>query len=170
MARTTIVAEPGVPQIVMTTEFAARELLFSAFTDPDLLVQWLGPRRLAMKIDEYDPSDGGRWRFVHRDGDGNEYSFHGVFHGTPSPRAGVVRTFEFDGAPGQVSLETATFEERNGRTTLRQNLVYQSVEARDGMLASMGEGTRDSIERLQELVEQRATRGGRGAHRERRAA
>lgn len=153
MATTQIIAEPGVPQIVITREFdAPRELLFRAHTDPELLVQWLGPRALTMTIDRHDARDGGTWRFIHRDADGNEYAFHGVFHGTPSPD-GIVRTFEFEGAPGHVSLETATFEERGGRTLLRMNAVYQSVEDRDAMVQSgMEDGVNDSMERLDELV------------------
>ena len=94
----------------------------------------------------------GSWRYIHRDADGNEFAFYGVFHGTPSPD-GIVRTFEFEGTPGHVSLETATFEERGGRTLLRMNSVFQSVEDRDGMVQSgMEKGVNDSMERLDELV------------------
>ena len=153
MATTQIIAEPGVPQIVITREFdAPRELLFRAYTDPELLVQWLGPRALTMTIDRHDARDGGTWRYTHRDADGNEYAFHGVYHGTPSPD-GIIRTFEFEGMPGHVSLETATFEDHVGRTLLRLNSVFQSVEDRDGMVQSgMEEGVYDSMERLDELV------------------
>jgi uncharacterized protein YndB with AHSA1/START domain len=153
MAETEIMAEPGVPQIVITREFdATRELLFRAYTDPELLVQWLGPRRLTMTVDRQEVRDGGTWRFIHRDADGNEFGFHGVFHGTPSP-GGVVRTFEFEGVPGHVSLETLTFEERGSSTLVRTNAVFQSVEDRDGALQSgMEEGVNESMERLDELV------------------
>ncbi len=153
MAKTQIIAEPGVPQIVITREFdAPRELLFRAYTDPELLVQWLGPRRLTMTIDRHDARDGGTWRYIHRDADGTEYGFHGVFHGTPSPD-GIVRTFEFEGMPGHVSMETAIFEEHGGKTLLRLNAVFQSVEDRDGHVQSgMEEGVNDSMEGLAELV------------------
>ena len=105
MAKTQIIAKPGMPQIEITREFdAPRELLFRAHTDPKLLVQWLGPRRLTMTIDRFDARDGGTWRYTHRDTDGTEYGFHGVFHGTPSVD-GIVQTFEFEGAPGHVSLK-----------------------------------------------------------------
>ena len=88
----------------------------------------------------------------HERTDGNEYGFHGVFHGTPSPD-GIVQTFEFEGTPGHVSLQTLTLEERGGRTVLRTNIVFQSVEDRDGMVQSgMEDGARDSMERLEELV------------------
>jgi uncharacterized protein YndB with AHSA1/START domain len=153
MGKTEIVAEPGVPQIVITREFdAPRALLFRAHVDPEMLVRWLGPRNLTMTIDHMDVRDGGTWRFVHRDADGNAYGFRGVFHGDPSPD-GTVRTFEYEGAPGHVSLETLTFEERNGKTLLRVNAVYQSVADRDAMIASgMEHGVEDGYARLDELV------------------
>jgi uncharacterized protein YndB with AHSA1/START domain len=152
MTKTQIIAEPGVPQIVISREFnAPRELLFRAHIDPELLVQWLGPRRLTMTIDRLDARDGGTWRYTHRDAHGNEYAFHGVYHGTPSPD-GIVQTFEFEGMPGHVSLETITFEERGGRTLLDQNAIFQSVEDRVGMMQSdMETGVNDSMERLDEL-------------------
>jgi uncharacterized protein YndB with AHSA1/START domain len=153
MAKTQIIAEPGVPQIVFTREFdAPRELLFRAHVDPELLVQWLGPRTLTMTVDRLEAHDGGRWRYIHRDADGNEYAFHGVYHGTPS-LDGIVRTFEFAGTPGHVSLETVTFEDHGGRTLLRQNAVFQSVADRDSMLQSgMERGVNEGMERLDELV------------------
>ena len=153
MAKTEIVAEPGMPQLVITRAFAAsRDLLFRAHVEPDLLVRWLGPRGLTMTVDRYEARDGGTWRFIHRDADGNAFGFRGVFHGTPSPD-GIVRTFEFEGAPGHVSLETLTFEERGDQTVVRANAVYQSVEARDAMIASgMEGGVDDGYERLEELV------------------
>ncbi len=154
-ATTQIIAEPGVPQIVITREFKApRELLFRAHVDPDLLVLWLGPRRLTTVIERYDVRDGGTWRYINRDADGNEYAFHGVFHGTSSPENGIVQTFEFEGAPGHVALDTLTFEERDGKTLVRTNSIFQSVEDRDAMVASgMDEGINDSKERLDDLLE-----------------
>jgi uncharacterized protein YndB with AHSA1/START domain len=137
----------------MTREFnASRDLLFRAFTEPELLVQWLGPRRLTMKIDEFDVRNGGAWRYVHVDEDGAEYGFHGVFHGTPSPD-GIVQTFEFEGMPGHVCLESVTFEEANGRTVVRTHSVYQSVADRDGMIESgMETGVNEGYDRLDELI------------------
>jgi uncharacterized protein YndB with AHSA1/START domain len=153
MATTQIIAEPGVPQIIITREFdAPRDLLFRAHTDPDLYVQWLGPRALTMTIDRFEVRDGGTWRYVSRDADGNEYGFHGVYHGTPSPD-GIVQTFEYEGVPGHVSLQMVAFEEHGGKTLLRQNAVFLSVEDRDGMIQSgMEHGVNESMERLEELV------------------
>ncbi len=154
MSKTTITAEPGMPQIVITREFdAPRELVFRAHTEPELLAQWLGPRRLTMEIDHYDLRHGGTWRFVHRDTDGSGYGFRGVFHGTASVDDGIVQTWEFEGAPGHVDLETATFEARGNRTLLRVSAVYQSVEARDAMVESgMEAGVNEGYERLDELL------------------
>lgn len=153
MAKTTIVAEPGVPQITITRWFdAPRELLFRAHTDPELLAQWLGPRSQKMTIDHYDARDGGTWRYTSRGDDDVEHAFHGVFHSLRAPEQ-IVQTFEYEGWPGHVSLETATFEEQDGGTLLRQNAAYQSVEAHDAMIASgMEYGVNDSMERLDELM------------------
>ena len=153
MSKTVITAEPGMPLITITREFdAPRDLVFRAHVDPELLVQWLGPRDLTTTIDRYDARDGGTWRYVQKDADGNEYGFHGVFHGTPSPEA-IVQTFEFEGVPGHVMLDTTTLEQRDGRTLMRSVSSFQSVEDRDGMIASgMERGVRDSGDRLEELL------------------
>ncbi len=153
MAKTRIIAEPGIQQIEITREFdAPRELVFRAHIEPDLLVQWLGPRGLTMTIDRFDARDGGAWRYIHRDTDGTEYGFHGVFHGTPSLDR-IVQTFEFEGAPGHVSLETLTFEEHDGRTRVQNLAVYQSVADRDAMVeGGMESGLNEGYERLDELL------------------
>lgn len=153
MNKTQITAEPGIPQIIVTREFdAPRDLVFRAHADPELLVQWLGPRNLTMTIDRYDVRDGGRWRYVHTDALGNAYAFRGVFHGDPSPGT-IVQTAEFEGAPGHVKLDTTTLEERGGRTLVRTVSAFGSVADRDAMIASgMERGTRESAERLDELL------------------
>lgn len=137
----------------MTREFdAPRDLVFRAHTDPDLLVQWLGPRDLTTTIDRYETRNGGTWRYTQTDAQGNRYGFHGVFHGDPSPDA-TVQTLEFEGAPGHVCLQTAALAERSGKTLLRTVLAFQSVEDRDAMVASgMERGVHDSGERLAELL------------------
>lgn len=157
-AKTEIVAEPGTQQITLTREFnAPRELVYRAYTDPDLLVQWLGPKRLTMTVERHELRDGGRWRYIHRDTDGSA-AFHGVFHGEPSLDGGVVRTFEYEGYPGHVSMETLTLEERDGTTLARTVSVFQSVEDRDGMIASgMESGVNDSMEKLDALLAQMQT-------------
>ena len=154
MATTRIDASPGLPYIDMTREFAApRELVYRAHTEPELLAQWIGPRRLTTHVDRFDVRDGGTWRYIQRDTDGSEYAFHGVFHGDPSPD-GIVQTFEFEGAPGHISLDALRLEEHDGRTTLRVHSVFQSVEARDAMVAAgMEAGVQQGYERLDELID-----------------
>ena len=148
-----IQADPGIPQVITTRTFdAPRDLVFRAFTEPDLLVQWLGPRKYTMTIDRFDLRDGGTYRYVHADDAGNAYAFHGVFHGQPSPD-GTVQTFEFEGAPGHVSMDTLTMEELDGTTTVRTNSLFQSVEARDAMVSSgMADGMREGYDRLDEVL------------------
>lgn len=151
--KTEINVVPGTPQITMSRAFdAPRELLYRAYTEPKLLERWLGPRRMTMTVVQQELRDGGVWRFVHRGDDGSEHGFHGVFHGNPSPN-GIVRTFEYEGYPGHISLESLTFEERDGQTIVHTNSVYQSVEDRDGMVESgMESGVTDSMEKLDELL------------------
>jgi len=157
MSKTQISAPAGEPFIDVSREFEApRDLVFRAYSDRDLLVQWMGPRKYEMVIDTWEPRAGGSWRFVHRDGE-NEWAFHGVFHGEQTPD-GMTQTFEFEGAPGHVSLERLTLEERDGRTTARTHSVYQSVADRDAMIASgMEEGMNDGFDRLDELLARLAT-------------
>ena len=153
MAETHITADPGVPFIDVVREFdAPRELIYRAHVDPELIVQWMGPREYEMIVDAWDASNGGAWRYVHRDRAGHEYGFHGVFHGPASPEV-MIQTFEFEGAPGHVSLGTVSMEEHEGRTRVVVHSVYQSVEDRDAVVASgMGRGMSEGYQRLDELA------------------
>lgn len=155
MGKTEITAEPGVQTVEIVREFdAPPELVFRAHTEPDLLVQWLGPRGYTLRIDRYEIRDGGTWRYVHEDTEGAEYAFHGVFHGTPS-LDGIVQTFEWEGAPGHVALERLTFEAIDGenRTRIRTLSVFQSVADRDAMVeGGMESGLDEGYERLDELL------------------
>jgi uncharacterized protein YndB with AHSA1/START domain len=153
MTKTQIDAPAGVPFIDITREFdAPRDLVFKAYSDPELIVQWLGPRKYTMDLDAWDVRDGGTWRYTHRDEQGNAYGFHGVFHGDQTPD-GMVQTFEFDGWPGHVSLESITFEDRGGKTVIHNHSTYQSVADRDGMIESgMEEGMNDGFDRLDEVL------------------
>lgn len=142
-------------EIVMTRVFdAPRELVFKAFTDPNLIPQWWGPKRFTTTIDKLDLKPNGVWRFVQHDADGNEYAFNGVFREIVPPER-IVQTFEFEGMPGHVSLQTATFEEHDGKTTLTITVLFDSVEDRDGMLNSdMESGAAEGYDRLAELLDQ----------------
>ncbi len=154
---TTIEAHPTLPLITIEREFDARpELVFRAHTEPDLVVQWLGPRRLTMRVEEYDARRGGAYRYVHGGEDGVEHWFHGCFHEVTPER--LVQTFTYEGYPEGVSLETLWIEDLgDGRTRLRIQSLVDSMEARDAMLSSgMDEGVRQGYERLDELCERLA--------------
>jgi uncharacterized protein YndB with AHSA1/START domain len=158
---THITAPDGTPFIEVVREFdAPRNLVFRATTDPDLVARWLGPRELAMRVIEYDAREGGRYRYVHIAPDGAEYGFRGVFHTVTEPL--TIQTFEFEGAPGAVSLETMTLDDIGGRTRMQQNAVFPSVAARDqAVAAGMEHGITDSMDRLAELLGSGAVRPGR---------
>jgi uncharacterized protein YndB with AHSA1/START domain len=150
---TKVAADPALPTIVITREFdAPPDRVFRAYTEPELVAQWLGPRRLAMKIEEYDCRTHGAYRFVHIDTDGTEYGFHGTFHEVRQDER-IVQTFTWDGEPDGVSLDTAVFEDLGGRTRVTTTSVVASMEARDGILASgMEGGLSEGYERLDELL------------------
>lgn len=152
---TGIEARPGKPEIVITRTFAAsRDLVFRAYTDPDLIARWWGPKRFTIAVDKLDARPGGLWRFINRDAEGNEYAFHGVYHDVSAPER-IVGTFEFEGTPGHVSLETLTLEEIGGRTKATSRSAFQTVEDRDGMLkADMEEGVDETMDRLAGLLEE----------------
>ena len=150
-------SEPGKQEGFLTREFEApSELVFKAHTDPDLYVKWLGPRSLEMILEKFEPRSGGSYRYLNKDGDGNEYAFHGMYHEVLAPER-IISTFEFEGLPekGHVILETMRFEELPGnRTRLTAQAVFQSVEDRDGMIASgMESGTNEGYDKLDELLE-----------------
>lgn len=150
---TRIVSDPDVPLVHITREFdASADKVFRAHTDPELVVQWLGPRRHEMRIDRYDCRTGGDYRYVHAS-NGNEYGFFGSFHEV-RPGELIVQTFTFEGMPDGVALERLVFEELgDGRTRLTATSLVDSFEARDAFVASgMEEGVREGYERLDELL------------------
>jgi uncharacterized protein YndB with AHSA1/START domain len=150
---TRIEADPVVPLIRITREFdAPPSKVFRAHTDPDLVAQWLGPRRLDMRIDHYDCRTGGSYRYVHLDANG-EYGFHGSFHDV-RPDELIVQTFTFDGVPDAVALEKLVLEDLgDGRTRLTATSLCDSFEGRDAMIASgMEGGIREGYERLDEVL------------------
>ena len=154
--KTTITAEPGKQELFITREFdAPRELVYRAHTDPDLYVRWLGPHGYDMTLETFEPVSGGRYRYIHKDQNGNEFAFHGVFHEISPER--MIQTFEFEGLPesGHVILDTMRLEELPGkRTKVIIQSVYQSVEDRDGMIqAGMERGMNEGYERLDEILE-----------------
>ncbi|MDD3856702.1 MAG: SRPBCC domain-containing protein [Methanoculleus sp.] len=96
---TRIAADPGKQELFVVREFdAPRELVFRAHTDPELFKQWIGPRGLSTRIETFEARNGGRWRYVQTDEEGNEYGFHGVNHDLTPPEQ-IIQTFEYEGLP-----------------------------------------------------------------------
>jgi uncharacterized protein YndB with AHSA1/START domain len=158
----------GDREIVMTREFnAPRRLVFDAFTKPELVKQWLlGPPGWSMPVCEIDLKVGGAYRYVWRqDSDGSEMGMGGVFREIV-PQARVVCTEVFDKAwyPGE-AVGTLVLSEHGGITTTTQTVLYQSREARDGILKSgMEKGVAASYDRLAELLASPGAAGmGKGA-------
>jgi uncharacterized protein YndB with AHSA1/START domain len=154
--KVTITAEPGKQELFITREFdAPRALVYKAHIDPELYCQWLGPRGYEMLLETFEPYSGGRYRYIHKDKDGNEFGFHGVFHEISEEL--MIQTFEFEGLPerGHVILDTMRLEELPGnRTRVTIQSVYQSVADRDGMIQSgMEVGVTEGYERLDEILE-----------------
>jgi uncharacterized protein YndB with AHSA1/START domain len=158
-ARVATVTTPSEREIHVERVFdAPREQVFAAFTDPELIPEWWGPRDTTTVVEQMEVRPGGRWRFVVRNADGSETGFQGTYREV-SPPERIAQTFEWDGMPGYVSVETATFEDLGGRTKLIATTLFHTTEERDGMLASgMERGMNESYARLDDLLERLAAR------------
>lgn len=160
------VTTKGDREIVMTRVFdAPRDLVYDAFTKPELVKQWLlGPPGWSMPVCEIDLRVGGAYRYLWRHANGQEMGMGGVFRElAPSER--IVATEKFDDAwyPGE-ALVTTSFAEAGGKTKLTTVVQYQSREARDAVLKSpMEQGVAASYNRLAELL------GTRGREMQKRA-
>ena len=149
----TTFTKPSDREIGMTRVFdAPRELVFRAYTDAELIPQWWGLRTHTTIVDVMDVRPGGAWRYIQRDQDGNEYAFRGEFREIVPPER-LVSTFEYEGMPGHIAVDTAVFDEVDGKTTVTVTSLFDSVEDRDGMLESgMESGAAETWERLAELL------------------
>lgn len=152
--RLQIVVKPGKQEIISSFIFdAPRDLVFHKRIDPTLIPKWWGPRVFTTTVDKMELRPGGIWRFVQKDTGGNEFAFHGVYHEITPPER-IISTFEFEGMPGHVMLETSIFTEHKGSTKITTTSVFQSVEDRDGMYKSgMEEGVAESMDRFAKLLE-----------------
>jgi uncharacterized protein YndB with AHSA1/START domain len=146
----------GDREIVMTRVFEApRKAVYDAHTQPELVKRWLlGPDGWSMPVCEIDLRVGGRYRYVwRRDKDGTEMGLRGVYRELVPPER-IVATEQFDNPwyPGE-AVGTTALVEKDGRTTLTNTMVYQSREARDGVLKSgMESGVARSFDRLAEIL------------------
>jgi uncharacterized protein YndB with AHSA1/START domain len=157
MSGATTVTTPSDREIVNERVFEApRDRVFAAYTDPQLIPCWWGPRRMTTVVEQMDVRRGGVWRFVMRDEDGQEQGFGGTYREVTPPER-IVQTFEWDGMPGHVIVETASFEDLGERTKVITTSLFHTTEERDGMLASgMEGGLTETHERLAELLAERS--------------
>jgi uncharacterized protein YndB with AHSA1/START domain len=132
---------------------APRELVWKVWTNRDLIAQWWGPKTLITTVDQMDLKPGGRWRFIQRDPDGNEYAFNGVYREIVPPER-LVATFNFEPiGPGHELVEIVTFEEQGGKTKLTSKACYNTLEDLEGMLMSgMEGGATETMDRFAELL------------------
>jgi uncharacterized protein YndB with AHSA1/START domain len=155
--RKAILTTPSDREIRVERMFEApRDRVFATYIDPALIGEWWGPRGTTAEVDRMDVRAGGSWRFVIHDSDGSQTGFRGIYREvTPSER--IVQTFEWEGMPGHVSLETATFEDLGERTKVTMVSIFHTPQERDGMLESgMEGGMNDTYDRLDELLERLA--------------
>jgi uncharacterized protein YndB with AHSA1/START domain len=132
---------------------APRRLVFEAHAKPEHVRRWWGPRDTTMIACEMDFRAGGKWRFVLRKESGFEIAFFGEYREIVVPER-FVWTFGFDGMPpGPAGLETYTFTEHEGKTTLVSVGHFDSIESRDAAIASgMEHGAAETWDRLAELL------------------
>jgi uncharacterized protein YndB with AHSA1/START domain len=151
---TLTVSLPSDCEIALTRIFKApRELVYRAFSDPEILKRWFGPRGWSLVTCNVDARVGGRFRFVLRGPDGRELGMHGTYLEL-SPPERSVHNEGFDEFPGE-STVTSTFTERNGETTLLATIRYASKEIRDAVIRSgMEHGAAESYDKLAELLVQ----------------
>jgi uncharacterized protein YndB with AHSA1/START domain len=155
-ARTVAVTTPTDREIHVERMFdAPRDRVFAAFTDPKLIPEWWGPTTV---VDQMDVRPGGSWRFVFHNADGSESAFRGTYREVTPPER-IVQTFEWEGMPGHVHVETATFEDLGERTKFTTTLLFDTTEERDGLLAHGGEaGMNETYARLDDLLARLASR------------
>ncbi len=154
--QTRIEADPDLPTVRIVRDFdASPRRVYRAWTDPELVAQWLGPRSITMQINTWDARTGGSYRYsAWRDGE-EIASFYGSFHEL-RPDERLVQTFTYEGVPDGVCLETVTFEDLgDGRTRVTSLSVVDTMEGRDAMIASgMEEGVVEGYEKLDALLAQ----------------
>ena len=152
-SKSAVVTLPTDTQILITREFdAPRHLVYRAYTTPELIARWWAGERGEVTSVEVDLRVGGTWRYVMRANEGFEVAFHGEYREiVPDER--IVTTEIYEGAPDDHAVETITFDERDGRTTLTTVMEVGSREARDGILATgMEDGMQEAFDRLEQVA------------------
>ena len=152
----TEITTPSDTEIRIEREFdAPPELIWEAYTDPELIAEWLGPRDGEMSVQEMDVRPGGVYRYTHRSSDGSEHRFSGEFREVEAPRV-LESTFKYEPID-DVSVDRLELEEIDGgRTRLVAISTFDSKEARDGMLQSgMEKGVVEGYDKLDEQLARR---------------
>lgn len=146
------VSLPSDREILLTRVFnAPRQLVYDAFSKPEILKRWFGPRGYSLVTCDVDLRVGGGFRFVLRGPDGRDMGMRGTYKElTPPDR--TVHMESFDDFPGEAQV-TAVFTEQDGRTTLNATILYPSKEVRDAVIQSgMEHGAAESYDKLAELL------------------
>jgi uncharacterized protein YndB with AHSA1/START domain len=154
----TVVTLPSDTEIRTERIFdASPEIVFECWVDPEVLAEWMGPDRLEMTVEEYDVRPGGKYRYVHRDPEGDEYTFFGEFLEIEPPTR-LVQTFNFimepQPPPSIDRLELIPIED--GRTRMVTLTTFEAKEYRDGMIqAGMEKGMNEGFARLDKILANR---------------
>jgi uncharacterized protein YndB with AHSA1/START domain len=155
-SQTATVTLPTDEQILITREFdAPRHLVFQAYTKPELVKRWWHANRGEMRVAEIDLRIGGKWRYVSVTDDGFEVAFHGEYREiVPTER--LVSTEAYEGVPdadANATLNTATFTEKDARTTLTILVEAPSKAIRDAIIESgMEDGLQDALDLLEQTA------------------
>lgn len=155
---TLAVTLPSDREILMTRVFdAPRRLVYDAFTKPELIARWLGPRGFTLPVCEVDLRVGGTYRYVSEAPDGSRLGWGGTFREIV-PLERIVHTESFDDYPGE-ALVTTVWTEQGGRTVMNLTMAFESKEIRDMVVSSgMEHGAAESYDRLSELLPSAAER------------
>lgn len=156
---TAVVTLPTDEQILITREFdAPKHLVYEAWTTPELVKRWWNAKRGEVTIAEIDLRIGGAWRYVMIADGGFEVGFHGEYREIV-PNERIVSTETYEGLPAEVpeeqgtTLNTVTFTEIDGRTTVTLLVQAPSRESRDAILDSgMEAGLQDALDLLEEVA------------------
>jgi len=150
---TAVVTLPTDTQILITREFdAPKDLVYRAYTTPDLIKRWWGGDRGEVTIAEVDLRVGGRWRYVMTANGGFEVAFHGEYRDI-SPNERLIMTEIFEGAPDAEAVVTHAFTEKGGRTTLTMLMELPSREIRDTIInTGMEGGLQEAMDHLEQVA------------------
>jgi uncharacterized protein YndB with AHSA1/START domain len=144
---------PTDEQILITREFdAPKHLVYEAFTTPELVKRWWNAKRGEVTVAEIDLRIGGKWRYAMVTDGGFEVAFHGEYREIV-PNERIVSTEIYEGYPDEEAVNTATFTEMDGRTTLTILVEHTSKEARDAHIESgMEAGLQDALDLLEQVA------------------